>query len=119
MNYDFDFNINNYTINELQKFLTLEQNYTFNDINEKCSKMNNIINEYKDYDKVYKSRLGKFLEEAKLKLVKHITPFYISNADFNDIKKIKKHKINSRNFTYDGLTFSSSVFILEEVKDEI
>jgi hypothetical protein len=47
------------------------------------------------------------------------TPFYISNADFNDIKKIKKHKINSRSFTYDGLIFSSSVFILEEVKDEI
>ena len=49
------------------------------------------------------------------------TPFYISNADFNDIKKIKKYKINSRNFTYDGLTFSSSVFSLweEEVKDEI
>ena len=46
MNYDFDFTINNYTINELQKFLTLEENYTFNDINEKCSKMNNIINEY-------------------------------------------------------------------------
>jgi uncharacterized membrane protein len=34
-------------------------------------------------------------------------------------KKIKKCKINSRNFTYDGLTFSSSGFILEEVKDEI
>jgi hypothetical protein len=47
------------------------------------------------------------------------TPFNISNADFNDIKKIKRHKINSRNFTYDGLIFSSSVFILEEVKDEI
>ena len=46
------------------------------------------------------------------------TPFYISNADFNG-KKIKKRKINSRNFTYDGLTFSSSGFILEEVKDEI
>ena len=53
------------------------------------------------------------------KLCRCITPFYISNADFNDIKKIKKYKINSRNFTYDGLTFSSSVFILEEVKDEI
>ncbi len=25
-----------------------------------------------------------------------ITPFYISNADFSDIKKIKKCKINSR-----------------------
>ena len=35
------------------------------------------------------------------------------------LKKIKRHKINSRNFTYDGLIFSSSVFILEEVKDEI
>jgi len=36
-------------------------------------------------------------------------------------KKIKKCKINSRNFTYDGLTFSSSGFSLweEEVKDEI
>ena len=31
-------------------------------------------------------------------------------------KNKKKCKINSRNFTYDGLTFSSS---LEEVKDEI
>ena len=47
------------------------------------------------------------------------TPFYISNADFNDIKNKKKHKINSRNFTYDGLTFSSSFWIFEEVKDEI
>ena len=34
-------------------------------------------------------------------------------------KKIKKCKINSRNFTYDGLTFSSSLFLLEDVKDEI
>jgi len=35
-------------------------------------------------------------------------------------KKIRKNcKINSRNFTYDGLTFSSSLFLLEDVKDEI
>lgn len=72
MNYEFDFNINNYTIGELQKFLTLEQKYTFNDINENCYKINNIIAESKDYDKVYKNRLGKFLEQAKLKLVKHV-----------------------------------------------
>ena len=51
-------------------------------------------------------------------LINYITPFYISNADFNGIKKIKKHKINSRNFTYDGLTFSCS-FLLKQVKDEI
>jgi hypothetical protein len=34
-------------------------------------------------------------------------------------KNNKKCKINSRNFTYDGLTFSSSFFVFEEVKDEI
>ena len=36
-------------------------------------------------------------------------------------KNKKKCKINSRNFTYDGLTFSSSFCSLwdEEVKDEI
>jgi len=35
-------------------------------------------------------------------------------------KKIRKNvKINSRNFTSDGLTFSSSLFLLEDVKDEI
>ena len=34
-------------------------------------------------------------------------------------KNIKKCKINSRNFTYDGLTFSTSSLVLEVVKDEI
>ena len=34
-------------------------------------------------------------------------------------KNNKKCKINSRNFTYDGLTFSSSFLVFEEVKDEI
>ena len=47
------------------------------------------------------------------------TPFNISNADFYGIKKNKKYKINSRNFTYDGLTFSSSFCLFEDVKDEI
>jgi len=51
-------------------------------------------------------------------IITQFTPFYISNADFNGIKKIKKHKINSRNFTYDGLTFSCS-FLLKQVKDEM
>ena len=33
------------------------------------------------------------------------------------LKNKKKCKINSRNFTYDGLTFSSSLFLLEDVKN--
>jgi hypothetical protein len=32
---------------------------------------------------------------------------------------MQKCKINSRNFTYDSLTFSCSSLVLEEVKDEI
>jgi len=36
-----------------------------------------------------------------------------------DDKNKKKCKINSRNLTYDGLTFSSSFWLFEEFKDEI
>ena len=115
MNYDFDFTINNYTINELQKFLTLEENYTFNDINEKCSKMNNIINEYKNYDKVYKSRLGKFLEEAKLKLVKHIKE--ISQGDDGFIEDYNKLLIpNDEDSTINkiSITNASNKFVMNK-----
>ena len=48
-----------------------------------------------------------------------ITPFLISNAHFIEPKNKKKCKINSRNFTYDGLTFSCSSFVMKQVKDEI
>jgi hypothetical protein len=115
MNYDFDFTINNYTINELQNFLTLEENYTFNDINEKCSKMNNIINEYKNYDKVYKSRLGKFLEEAKLKLVKHIKE--ISQGDDGFIEDYNKLLIpNDEDSTINkiSITNASNKFVMNK-----
>ena len=55
-----------------------------------------------------------------LNLFNQINKIVYSYSIFYRAKKIrKKRKINSRNFTYDGLTFSSSVFILEEVKDGI
>ena len=47
-----------------------------------------------------------------MELFKLFTPFYISNADLTTQKNKKKCKINSRNFTYDGLTFSSSYNII-------
>jgi len=111
MNYEFDFNINNYTIGELQKFLTLEQNYTFNDINEKCSKINAIIIDSKDYDKMYKTRLGKFLEEAKLKLVKHVKEIsqgddgFIEDYDKLIVNTDKDNTINKTSTTYAGHTY--------------
>ena len=39
--------------------------------------------------------------------------------DKNPKIKNQKCKINSRSFTYDGLTFSTSSLVLEVVKDEI
>ena len=111
MNYEFDFNINNYTIGELKKFFTLEQNYTFNDINEKCSKINSIITDSKDYDKIYKTRLGKFLEEAKLKLVKHVKEIsqgddgFIEDYDKLIVNTDKDNTINKTSTTYAGHTY--------------
>lgn len=111
MNYEFDFNINNYTIGELQNFLSLEKNYTFNDINEKSSKMNTIITESKDYDKVYKTRLGKFLEEAKLKLVRHVKEIsqgddgFIEDYDKLLVSADEENTINKTSTTYAGHTY--------------
>jgi hypothetical protein len=111
MNYEFDFNINNYTIGELHKFLSLEENCTFNDINEKCTIMNNIITESRHYDKGYKTRLGKFLERAKLKLVKNIKKIsegddgFIEDYDKLLVTNHEENTINKTSTTYAGHTF--------------
>jgi len=111
MNYDFDFNINNYTIGDLHKFFSLEENHSFNDINENCVRMNNIISESKDYDKVYKTRLGKFLDQAKFKLVEHIKEIsqgddgFIEDYDKLLIANTEKNTVNKTSTTYAGHTF--------------
>jgi len=108
MNYEFDFNIENYNINELMSFLKLEKNYTLNDINDKCSRMNNIINENKTYDKLYKTKIGIFLDEAKLKLVKHIKNItenddgFIEDYDKLLIATDESHVVNKTSTTYAG-----------------
>ena len=70
--------------------------------------------------KTHRNNLKRFSEYpigSKLIIQLACTPFLISNADFHG-KNTKRYKINSRNFTYDGLTFSTS-FLLEVVKDDI
>jgi hypothetical protein len=100
MNYEFDFNIKNYSISELETFLTLNENYSVNDINEKCSKINSVITGNKDYDKGYKNRLEQFLDEAKFKLVSNIKAIsqeyngFIEDYD----KPIIDNKITSSDF---------------------
>ena len=111
MNIDFDYNINNYSVEELENFLKLENKFTLNDINEKCNKINTIIFESKDYDKVYKTRIGKFLEEAKIKLIKHIKNISEENNGFiEDYDKLlisndSENVINKTSITYAGNSF--------------
>lgn len=109
MSYEFDFNINNYSISELENFLSLDKNYDFNAINEKCSKMNLIIIESKDYDKIYKTRLGKFLEEAKLRLVKNIKEMSEGNdgfmEDYNKLLTPDDHIVNQTTTIQSGNNF--------------
>jgi len=83
MNFDFDFNINNYNIPELKDFLKInDDKYTLNDVDQKCSKMKSIIYENKQYDKNYKTQISKFLDEVKIKLVKEIKKLTEGNNGF-------------------------------------
>ena len=111
MNYELDFNVDNYNVSELAKFLSLNENYTFNDINENCSKMNKIITDNKKYDKVYKTRLENFLEKAKLRLVKNIKELSQGGDGFiEDYNKLlintdDEEVVNKNSIKYAGHSF--------------
>ena len=101
MSYEFDFNIENYTLNELENFLNISKNYDINIINERCSRMNSSIRESKSHDEKYKKSLAKFLDEVKFKLVANIKAIsqeyngFIEDYD----KPIINNKITSANFS--------------------
>jgi hypothetical protein len=106
MSYDFDFNINNYSIIDLENFLKLDEIYNTQDINEKCNTMNNIITKSNDYNKDYKNNLCIFLEKAKNKLLKN---FSNNNLDEDYDKLIiptdEKKVINKTSTTYAGHSY--------------
>lgn len=58
-------------------------------------------------------------QDSAIKYLKDLHLFSFKTSILLDKKIRKKSKINSRNFTYNGLTFSSSLFLVEDVKDEI
>jgi hypothetical protein len=51
--------------------------------------------------------------------INHYTFSHLKRPFYRAKKIRKKRKINSRNFTYDGLTFSCSSFLLEQVKEHV
>ena len=117
MNYDFDFNIYNYTTNELVDFLKLNENYDLNDINDRCRQMKTIINESKKYDKVYKIKMGVFLEEAKTKLVKHLkemTEIAEGNNGFmDDYNKMVIERDENKVINQTSTTKAGSAYVIE------
>jgi len=82
MSFDFDFNIFNYTISDIEKFLGLSQDYTFNDVAANKENMTKIITDNKDYNKENKINLIGFLEEAKLKLIYNLKEISQQNDGF-------------------------------------
>ncbi len=108
---DFDFNINNYTIPDIENFLGLNQDYTFNDVLQKKENMVNIISENKQYDKKYKTKIINFMEESLVKITKNIKSTTQQNNGFIEdydellIKTDEGNIVNQTSTTYAGNNF--------------
>ena len=105
MNLDLDLNIDNYNISELENFLSLSGNYTFNDIYNNEKKNVEILISNNGYDNNVKSQIINFMSSAKNKLIAHIkkiteqTGNFIENFDEIVIKKRFEYTIK-RTFIY-------------------
>ena len=82
MSSDFDFNINNYTIPDIENFLGLNQDYTFNDVMKRKQNMVTIIIDNKQYDKPYRKKLVDFMEESVVKVIDNIKKTIQQEGDF-------------------------------------
>lgn len=105
---NFDFDINNYTINELQNFFGLYDNFTYNDIMKKHKNMNIIIESSEKYNVNYKKNINEFLEKARLLLIESIVETSQQEQDFIEnsyelLNTPDKDKIvNQTTTTYSG-----------------
>jgi hypothetical protein len=112
MSFDFDLNIYNYTIAELEKFLGLSDGYTFNDVLKNCKDMSKVIMDNRGLDRDKKVGIVTFMESAKDKLVGRFKKPAVSN-DFGfieDYDKLlvsadEKNVVNQTSTTYAGHSF--------------
>jgi hypothetical protein len=111
MNTDFDFNINNYTIPDIENFLGLNQDYTFNDVMKRKQNMITIIIDNKQYDKPYRKKLVDFMEESVVKVIGNIKKKIQQDGDFiEDYDKLlietdEGKVVNQTSTTYAGHNF--------------
>ena len=65
MSLEFDLNINNYSISELENFLGLKEKYSFNDVVNNEKTFIDVLNSSNDYDKRKKNEIIGFVSVAK------------------------------------------------------
>ena len=107
MNADsFDFNINNYSISDLEKFLNLNDDYTTQDINEQIGVFSNKISSISDI--IFKTNLKTFIEEVKSVLITRNkkndiiaagSTFIINDAKVPSVKQVFPTDIARGNIT--------------------
>jgi hypothetical protein len=111
MSANFDFNINNYTISDIENFLTLSQDYTFKDVIQRKESMINIIVDNKQHDKTYRKRLIDFMEESVVKIIQNIKKTsqqqngFIEDYDKLLIETDEGKVVNQTSTTYAGHNF--------------
>jgi len=112
MSFDFDLNIYSYTIAELEKFLGLNDGYTFNDVQKNCKNMSKVIMENRGLDREKKVGIVSFVESAKENLVKRFKKPPIENSDgfIEDPDKLliytdEKNVVNQTSTTYAGHSY--------------
>lgn len=89
----FDFNIDNYTIPDLEKFLNLTNNYTNDDIHENASKFSNKIS--KISDTAFQNKLNDFVNQVKNILTEHDTQNSVTTAGSTYIINRQKEPVTN------------------------
>jgi hypothetical protein len=112
MSFDFDLNIYNYTIPELEKFLSLSENYTFNDVLKNHKNMSNVIMENRELNRDKKVGIISFMESAKERVIVRFKKPPVSNdSGFIDeydkllVPSDEKNVVNQTSTTYAGHSF--------------
>ena len=111
MSTEFDFNINNYTIPDIENFLNLRKDYTFNDVIQRKEEMVNIIISNKQYDTKYIKNLTNFMNETVIKIAENIKKTTEQNNGFiEDYDKLiietdEGKVVNQTSTTYAGHNF--------------
>lgn len=72
MSKEFDLNINNYTISDIENFFGLGNVYKLDDIQQSEKTIVNVLISDTNYDKNKKSQINNFLKQAKNKLIRNL-----------------------------------------------